>query len=503
MSSTAKERNLGSHYLVQEKPKGIKGRLVDLRNLGDGSYRDCHYCYSVEECGEPLTTVMNVNPLLQRMRSSLGTGNHPFRGTSELGPTSCRIPQGKVDMSLVIYNRCSSFEKCQRQRDSSRREAHSPFRCLGGTGTGRPHNTFNRFALKVLAPIWIFTQHDPTRTLFFTGTATTFAGVNHVDAHFHDNLGLLSSRGGTAQISNMPLQSHISSFTKSMHALDTISFKCDPLLSPQRSLANSDTVTSSDSHTERLIRQTRLKFLFQSVFTHACRVKRVPSAKHLPFIKTTMSTAKGSSTGSPSIEITGNLPGFCPASQTSDTHWLEICVESQHILKSIQLSIGSFERESPCLLNATTHNFELSSPCQLSPSEPLYLQVRFRGLFRAASKSKIPLDELLKWSKSFDKFDVVLKFSRYAGVLSILECFNQGRTSDEGNLQPTTDELFKLVERFRVLVIGKVALLYLYSQVLAHSLFLQSGVGKSSLINECFGVKDAVRSLPRLLKIRC
>ncbi|EDQ98700.1 uncharacterized protein LACBIDRAFT_297409 [Laccaria bicolor S238N-H82] len=42
-----------------------------------------------------------------------------------------------------------------------------------------------------------------------------------------------------------------------------------------------------------------------------------------------------------------------------------------------------------------------------------------------------------------------------------------------GHLQPTTDELFKLVERFRVLVIGK------------------SGVGKSSLINECFGVKDA------------
>ncbi|EDR01063.1 uncharacterized protein LACBIDRAFT_312662 [Laccaria bicolor S238N-H82] len=58
-------------------------------------------------------------------------------------------------------------------------------------------------------------------------------------------------------------------------------------------------------------------------------------------------------------------------------------------------------------------------------------------------------------------------------VLSILECFNQGRTSDEGNLQPTTDELFKLVERFRVLVIGK------------------SGVGKSSIINKCFGVKDA------------
>ncbi|EDR01062.1 uncharacterized protein LACBIDRAFT_312661 [Laccaria bicolor S238N-H82] len=26
-----------------------------------------------------------------------------------------------------------------------------------------------------------------------SSTATTFAGVNHVDAHFHDNLGLLSS----------------------------------------------------------------------------------------------------------------------------------------------------------------------------------------------------------------------------------------------------------------------------------------------------------------------
>ena len=87
-----------------------------------------------------------------------------------------------------------------------------------------------------------------------------------------------------------------------------------------------------------------------------------------------------------------------------------------------------------------------SQSSQLSPSEPLNLQVRFRGLFRVVSKNKIPVDELLsshssgkqgkcllcnrscladaelstlEWSKSFDKFDVVLKFSQYAGVYHI------------------------------------------------------------------------------------
>ncbi|EDQ99348.1 uncharacterized protein LACBIDRAFT_316668 [Laccaria bicolor S238N-H82] len=82
-------------------------------------------------------------------------------------------------------------------------------------------------------------------------------------------------------------------------------------------------------------------------------------------------------------------------------------------------------------LDRSTLDDKPSQSSQLSPSESLYLQVRFRGLFRAASKSKIPLDELLskvgphfsgkqEWSKSFDKFDVVLKFSRYAGVCALL-----------------------------------------------------------------------------------
>lgn len=75
-----------------------------------------------------------------------------------------------------------------------------------------------------------------------------------------------------------------------------------------------------------------------------------------------------------------------------------------------------------------------------------------------------------EWSKSFDKFDVVLKvkFSQYAGNAP-----TDAESSTSGDLQPTTDAIFKLVERFRVLVIGN------------------SGVGKSSLINECFGVDDA------------
>ncbi|EDQ99339.1 uncharacterized protein LACBIDRAFT_335091 [Laccaria bicolor S238N-H82] len=325
-------------------------------------------------------------------------------------------------------------------------------------------------------------------------TATTFAGMNYVDAHLHDNLGLLSSRLWR------PEEEH--TWLRSSTLLPSNVTRSSPLANTIIGLYGFNVASSSLFISTDSINQLLLLKRSQSVFTHACRVKRVPSVKPLPFTKTTMSAARGSSTGSPSIEIT------------------EIRVSSQHILKSVQLSIGSFERESSCLLNAKTHNFELSSPCQLSPSESLYLQVRFRGLFRAASKSKIPLDELLskvgphfsgkqglstlEWSKSFDKFDVVLKFSQYAGVCALLPQ-TQKRPPEpptSGHLQPTTDELFKLVERFRVLVIGKVALLYLYSQILAYSLFLQSGVGKSSLINECFGVKDAVRSFPRLLKIR-
>ena len=58
-----------------------------------------------------------------------------------------------------------------------------------------------------------------------------------------------------------------------------------------------------------------------------------------------------------------------------------------------------------------------------------------------------------------------------------------------------------LAARFQVLVISNIALSCTYPQVLAYSLFWQSGVGKSSLINECFSITEAVRPLSRLVKI--
>ncbi|EDQ99134.1 uncharacterized protein LACBIDRAFT_296017 [Laccaria bicolor S238N-H82] len=111
-----------------------------------------------------------------------------------------------------------------------------------------------------------------------------------------------------------------------------------------------------------------------------------------------MTTARGGSTGSPSIEIT------------------EICVSSQYILKSVQLSIGSFKRESPCLLDAKTHAFELSSPWQVPP-------FCNRSCLADAGLST------LEWSKSFDKFDVILKFSQYAGNLRRVATYNPQRMS--------------------------------------------------------------------------
>ncbi|EDR01059.1 uncharacterized protein LACBIDRAFT_333627 [Laccaria bicolor S238N-H82] len=377
---TAKERNLGSHYLVQEEPKGIKGRLVDLRNLGDGSYRDSD-AKLPRHRESPVSR--NVRARAYVLQNPSGKGRHePRHLQSTLAFREMPTP------TRLILSR-STFSVLRRGSSS----CHVPetrlvvrFQCLEGTGTEQPHNTFYRFALKVLAPSWIFTQHDPTRTLFFLGlvlliilartsagtwniTATTFAGMNHVDAHLHDNLGLLSSRLWR------PEEEH--TWLRSLTLLPSNVTRSSPLANTIIALYGFNVASSSLFISTDSINQLLLLKRSQSVFTHACRVKRVPSAKPLPFTKTTMSAARGSSTGSPSVEIT------------------EIRVSSQHILKSVQLSIGSFERESPCLLNAKIHNFELSSPCQLSPSESLYLQVRFRGLFRAASKSKIPLDELL------------------------------------------------------------------------------------------------------------
>ncbi|KIK01796.1 hypothetical protein K443DRAFT_6595 [Laccaria amethystina LaAM-08-1] len=184
-----------------------------------------------------------------------------------------------------------------------------------------------------------------------------------------------------------------------------------------------------------------------------------------------MSSARESSTGSPSIEI------------------IEIRVSSQHNLKSVQLSIGSFKRESPCPLDAKVHKLELSSPCQAvnfrlqSPSICKYdsadcgLRLLWKtrqapAICHRSCRANAELSTL-EWSKSFNKFDVVLgvKFSEYTGNAPTDE-----KSSTSGDLQPTTDVLFNFVDRFRVLVIGN------------------SGVGKSSLINECFGVDDAAVS---------
>ncbi|KAI6096667.1 hypothetical protein EV401DRAFT_2082972 [Pisolithus croceorrhizus] len=58
-------------------------------------------------------------------------------------------------------------------------------------------------------------------------------------------------------------------------------------------------------------------------------------------------------------------------------------------------------------------------------------------------------------------------------------------------LQPTTEELIKQCPRFRILVIGKVMGVFELSPPSAlTTTFLQSGVGKSSLINRVFGVES-------------
>ncbi|EDR01831.1 uncharacterized protein LACBIDRAFT_310303 [Laccaria bicolor S238N-H82] len=137
---------------------------------------------------------MTFNPLLQRVRSSIvwrwhrespvsrnvRARTHVLQNSSGKGRRTFHEPRHLQSMlafrempmpTRLILSR-STFFVLRRGSLS----CHVPetrlvvrFRCLGGTGTEQPHNTFNRFALKVLAPIWISTQHDPTRTLFFLG----------------------------------------------------------------------------------------------------------------------------------------------------------------------------------------------------------------------------------------------------------------------------------------------------------------------------------------------
>ncbi|KIJ99117.1 hypothetical protein K443DRAFT_8630 [Laccaria amethystina LaAM-08-1] len=142
---------------------------------------------------------------------------------------------------------------------------------------------------------------------------------------------------------------------------------------------------------------------------------------------------------------------------------------------------------------------------RLSPSEPLQIRVRYRSDWGIPStfKADIHHDDVVKaaqpqssskrgtcytfsnrfsfadfnlstpeWSQTYPKFQVVLVLT----ISSHAESELSGPafpTRTDRELQPTTDAIFKLVDRFRVLVVGN------------------TGVGKSSLINECFGVNLA------------
>jgi hypothetical protein len=143
------------------------------------------------------------------------------------------------------------------------------------------------------------------------------------------------------------------------------------------------------------------------------------------------------------------------------TSWGRPCVEISDVsisasdeLKSIDLSIGSFKQTSPCLLGRKAHKIVLSSPCQLSPSDPIILRVNYRSWKKLASKNQIYQRELLEkagpqyvgrqeWSKSYDKVNVVVG-------LTVSPPSANGSTSTRSStrdLRPTTGAIFKLVDR--------------------------------------------------------
>ncbi|EDQ98527.1 uncharacterized protein LACBIDRAFT_299522 [Laccaria bicolor S238N-H82] len=72
----------------------------------------------------------------------------------------------------------------------TRPKTHALFSLVGGTPV--LGQTFGQHVKESFCTFWPERVMAPGTST--SSTATTFAGMNHVDAHLHDNLGLLSSR---------------------------------------------------------------------------------------------------------------------------------------------------------------------------------------------------------------------------------------------------------------------------------------------------------------------
>jgi len=124
-------------------------------------------------------------------------------------------------------------------------------------------------------------------------------------------------------------------------------------------------------------------------------------------------------------------------------------------------------------------------PLELSPEDSVSLRLLCKKRFSKNKTENVEFDtrdvfntcsgvhERHDYHKSHGGIAIVVKFIGNTGAE---EQGQQYSNSSDESLHPTTDDIFRICPQFRILVIGK------------------TGVGKSSLINEAFGVEKALVS---------
>ncbi|OAX37727.1 hypothetical protein K503DRAFT_217230 [Rhizopogon vinicolor AM-OR11-026] len=159
--------------------------------------------------------------------------------------------------------------------------------------------------------------------------------------------------------------------------------------------------------------------------------------------------------------------------------------ESQQDVPSVEVRIDSTFRPIDNRAGKTLSR-TFSQPMKLSRQDPFSLHISYKGNWLWKNKSyDIHLDtedifhrhdaleglERREYHKSHERISVVLGLSRNSSTSDLPPTSDLLPTTD---LPPTTNIIFQNCPRFRILVTGK------------------SGVGKSSLINHAFGLRDAV-----------
>ncbi|OAX37669.1 hypothetical protein K503DRAFT_801056 [Rhizopogon vinicolor AM-OR11-026] len=177
------------------------------------------------------------------------------------------------------------------------------------------------------------------------------------------------------------------------------------------------------------------------------------------------------------------------ASSSSHLHISDISVDfskSGRDIKSAELWLRGVQRHvGTDLGSGKTLHETLVPPMKLSRGDTFSLRLLHKSQFLRRNKHKdinFDTEEVFRACDTREKHEYHKSHKGFAVVLNLngntsTEPAGQSASSSEESLElrPTTDKIFEICPRFRILVIGK------------------TGVGKSSLINKAFGV-DTVSS---------